>query len=97
VSRPRVLNSVGVVVAVRGVAQQGRGWPHRIDSNGDGAPAGLTSWFDPAGSREEGSRVRPAPLRGRGALAIPELVAQCHGADTSLVAQSPIVVGMGSP
>jgi hypothetical protein len=56
-SRPRVLNSVGVVVAVCGVAQQGRGWPHRIDSDGDGAPAGLTSWFDPAGSREEGSRV----------------------------------------
>jgi hypothetical protein len=36
---PRVLNSVGVVVAVRGVAQQGRGWPHRVDSEGDGAPA----------------------------------------------------------
>jgi hypothetical protein len=59
-----VLNSVGVVVAVRGVAQQGRGWPHRIDSDGDGAPAGLKSWFDPAESREKGSRVRPAPLEG---------------------------------
>jgi hypothetical protein len=60
-SRPRVLNSVGVVVAVHGVAQQGRGWPHRIDSDRDGALAGLTSRFDPAGSREEGSRVRPVP------------------------------------
>jgi hypothetical protein len=46
-SRPRVLNSAGVVVAVRGVAQQGRGWPHGTDSDGDGAPAGLTSRFDP--------------------------------------------------
>jgi hypothetical protein len=47
-SRPRMLNSVEAVVAVCGVAQQGRGWPHRVDSDGDGAPAGLTSWFDPA-------------------------------------------------
>jgi hypothetical protein len=93
----RLLNSVRVVVAVRGVAQQGWGWPHRIDSDGDGAPAGLTSCFDPAGSREEGSRVRPAPLRGRDALAVLEWVAQCHGADTGLVAQSPTVAGMGSP
>jgi hypothetical protein len=53
-SRPRVLNSVGVVVAVLGVVQQGRGWPHKIDSDGDGAPAGLTSRFDPAKSQEEG-------------------------------------------
>jgi hypothetical protein len=63
-SRPRVLNSVGVVVAVHGVAQQGRGWPHRIDSDVDGAPTGLMSRFDPAESREEGSRVRPAPFEG---------------------------------
>jgi hypothetical protein len=96
-SRPRVLNSVGAVVAVRGVAQQGRGWPRRIDSDGDGAPAGLTSRFDPAESREEGSRVRPAPLRGRGALAVQEWAAQCHGADTGLVAQFTTVAGMGSP
>jgi hypothetical protein len=96
-SRPRVLNSVEIFVAVRGVAQQGRGWPHRIDSDGDGAPASLTSWFDPAGSREEGLRVRPAPLRGHGALAVLEWAAQCHGADTGLVAQSPTVAGMGSP
>jgi hypothetical protein len=95
-SRPRVLNSVGAVVAVRGAAQQGRGWPHRIDSDGDGAPADLTSRFDPAESREEGSRVRPAPLRGRGVLAVQEWAAQCHGADTGLVAQFPTVVGMGS-
>jgi hypothetical protein len=59
---PRVLNNVGVVVAVHGVALQGRGWPHRTDSDGDGAPAGLTSRSDPAESREEGSRVRPAPF-----------------------------------
>jgi hypothetical protein len=88
-SRPPVLNSVGVVAAVHGVALQGRGWPHKTDNDGDGAPAGLTSRFDPAESREEGSRVRPAPLRGRGALAVQEWVAQCHGADTGLVAQSP--------
>jgi hypothetical protein len=96
-SRPRVLNSVGEVVAVRGVAWQGRGWPHRIDSDGDGAPVGLTSRFDPAESREEGSRVRPAPLQGRGMLAVLEWVAQYHGADTGLVTQFPIVAGMGSP
>jgi hypothetical protein len=48
VSRPRVHNSVGVVVAVHSVARQGQGRPHRADSDGDGAPAGLTSWFDPA-------------------------------------------------
>jgi hypothetical protein len=63
-SRPRVLNSVGVVVAVHGVAQQGQGWPHRADSDGGGAPAVLASWFDPAESREEGSRVRPARFEG---------------------------------
>jgi hypothetical protein len=68
VSHLRVLNSIGAVVAVRGVAQQGRGWPHRTDSDGDGAPAGLTSRFDPVESREEGSRVRPAPLRGHDAF-----------------------------
>jgi hypothetical protein len=96
-SHPRVLNSVVVAVAVCGVAQQGRGWPHSTDSDGDGAPAGLTSRFDPAESREEGSRVRPASLRGRGALAVQEWATQCHGADTGLVAQSPTVAGMGSP
>jgi hypothetical protein len=96
-SRPRVFNSVGVVVAVRGVVQQGRGWPQRADSDGDGAPAGLTSRLDPAESREEGSRVRPAPLRGHDALAVQEWAAQCPGADTGLVAQSPTVAGMGSP
>jgi hypothetical protein len=47
-SRPRVPNSIGVVVAVHGVALQGWGWPHRTDSDGDGALAGLTSRFDPA-------------------------------------------------
>jgi hypothetical protein len=47
-SHPRVLNSVGVVVAVHGVALQGRGWQHRTDSDGGGAPAGLTSRLDPA-------------------------------------------------
>jgi hypothetical protein len=63
-SRPRILNNVGVVAAVHGVALQGRGWPHKTDSDRDGAPAGLTSRFDPAESREEGSRVRPAPFEG---------------------------------
>jgi hypothetical protein len=64
VSRPRVLNGVGAVIVVRGVAQQGWGWPRKIDSDGDGASAGLTSRFDPAESREEGSRVRPPPFEG---------------------------------
>jgi hypothetical protein len=41
--------------------------------------------------------VWPAPLRGRGALAVWEWVAQCHGADTGHVAQPPTVAGMGSP
>jgi hypothetical protein len=95
-SRPLVLNSVGVVVAVRVVALQGRGWPHRTNSDGDRGPAGLTSRFDPAKYREEGSRVRPAPLRGRGALAAQEWASQCHGADTGPIAQFPTVVGMGS-
>jgi hypothetical protein len=90
-------NSIRVVVAVHGVALQGRGWPHRVDSDGDGAPAGLMSRFDLVEEGEEGSRVRPAPLRGRGALAVLEWVAQCHGADTGLVAQSPTVAGMGFP
>jgi hypothetical protein len=92
-----VLNSVGVVVAVRGVVLQGRGWPHRIDNDGDGAPTGLTSLFDPAEPREEGSGVRPAPLRGCGVLAVLEWAAQYHGADTGLIAQFPTVAGMGSP
>jgi hypothetical protein len=41
--------------------------------------------------------MRPNPLRGRSALAVQEWAAQCHGADTGLVAQSPTVAGMGSP
>jgi murein endopeptidase len=46
------------------VALQGQGWPHRTDSDGDGAPADLTSWFDPAESREKDSRVQPTPFEG---------------------------------
>jgi hypothetical protein len=41
--------------------------------------------------------VRSTPLRWRGTLAVLEWAAQCHGADTGLVAQFPIVAGMGSP
>jgi hypothetical protein len=37
-SRPRVPNSIGVVAVVRGVAQQGQGWLHRANNDGDGAP-----------------------------------------------------------
>jgi hypothetical protein len=74
--------------------QQCPAWRYR---GGDGVPAGLTSWFDPAEPRERDSRVRPAPSRGRGALAVREWAAQCHGADTGHVAQSRIVAGMGSP
>jgi hypothetical protein len=48
--------------ARRGAA--GGGWPRRTDSDGNGAPAGLTSRFDPAESREKGSRVQPAPFEG---------------------------------
>jgi hypothetical protein len=44
-----VPNSVRGVVAVHGVALQGRGWLHRTDSDGVGAPTSLTSRFDPAG------------------------------------------------
>jgi hypothetical protein len=54
----------GVVAAVPGVVLQARGRPHRTNSGGDGAPAGLTSRFDPADSRGKGSRVQPAPLEG---------------------------------
>jgi hypothetical protein len=93
---PASPHSARVVVAVHGVALQGRGWLHRTNSDGDGAPAGLSSWFDPAEQRREGSRARPAPLRGRGALAVLKWAAQCRGADTGLVAQSSTVVGMGS-
>jgi hypothetical protein len=93
----RVLNSAGVVVAVPGVVLQRRGRSHRTNSDGDGAPAGLTSWFDPADSRGKGSRVQPAPLRGRGALAVREWAAQCHGADTDHAAQFSAVAGMGFP
>jgi hypothetical protein len=96
-SRPRVPNSAGVVVAVPGVALQGWGRPHRTNSGGDGAPTGLTSWFDPANSRGKGSRVQPAPLRGRGVLAVREWAAQCHEADTGHTAQFPAVAGMGFP
>jgi hypothetical protein len=42
--------------------QQQRGW----------RPAGLASRPGPARSRESSSRVCPAPLRGRGALAVRE-------------------------
>jgi hypothetical protein len=45
--RPVCSNSAGVVAAVRGVALQGRGWPHRVDSDGDDCSHGLTSWLDP--------------------------------------------------
>jgi hypothetical protein len=93
---PASPHSARVVVAVRSTVLQGQGWPHRTDSDGDGAPADLTSWLDPAKQRKEGSRVRPAPLRGHGALAVLKWAAQCHGADTGLVAQSSTVVGMGS-
>jgi hypothetical protein len=72
----RVLNSAGVVfAAVLGVALQGQGRPHRTNSGGDGAPAVLMSWFDPADSREKDSRVQPAPLRGRDVLSVREWAA----------------------
>jgi hypothetical protein len=94
--RPRMPNSAGVVVTVPGVVPQARGRPHKTNSGGDGVPPacchGLTLQI-----HERSSRVCPAPLRGRGVLAIWEWAAQCHGADTGHTAQSPIVAGMGSP
>jgi hypothetical protein len=41
-------------------------------------PAGLTPPPNPAGSQESRSRVQPAPLRGLGALAVPEQAARRH-------------------
>jgi hypothetical protein len=48
------------------------GGSHAVNSGRDGAPAGLAPPPNPARSQESRSRVRPAPLRGLGALAIPE-------------------------
>jgi hypothetical protein len=96
-SRPRVLNSVGVVAAVPGVVLRGRGRLHRSNSGGDGAPASLTSGLDPADSRGKSSRAQPAPLRGHGALAVREWAVQCLGADTVHAALLPAVAGMGFP
>jgi hypothetical protein len=49
-------------------------------------------------SREKGIRgcCRP-PFRGLGALAIRGWAAQCHGADTGLIAQCYTAAGMSSP
>jgi hypothetical protein len=59
-------------------------------------PAGLTPPPNPAGSQESRSRVQPAPLRGLGALAVPEQAARRHGTGTGHAAQFPTVAGMGS-
>jgi hypothetical protein len=77
------------VVRTRAAAcsQQWQGW----------RPAGLASRPGLARSQESSSRVRPAPLRGLGTLAIQEYAAQRHGADAGHAAQSPTVAGMGSP
>jgi hypothetical protein len=90
-------NSAGVVAAARGVALQGRGWPHRVDSDGDDRSRrpDVTAW--PCVSTEKTFEGAAGPLRGRGVLAVQEWAAQCHGADTGLVAQRPTVAGMGSP
>ncbi len=96
-SRPSVLNSVGDVAAVRGVVQQGRGWPHRLTATGMTAPAGLTSRLDPAEVTERGFEGAAGPLRGRGVLAVQEWAAQCHGADTGLVAPALHSGGDGLP
>jgi hypothetical protein len=60
------------------------------------ALAGLTPPPNPARSQESRSRVRPAPLRGLRALAVPEQAARRHGTGTGHTAQSPTVAGMGS-
>jgi hypothetical protein len=57
--------------------QQWQGW----------ISTGLAPSPNPARSQESKSRVRPAPLRGLGALAVPERAARRHGTGTDHTAQ----------
>jgi hypothetical protein len=50
-------------------------------------PTGLAPPPNPARSQESKSRVRPAPLRGLGASAVPEQAARHHGTGTGHAAQ----------
>jgi hypothetical protein len=59
-SCPHALQQHRDVAIVPGVVRQWRGWPHRVDCDGDGR----------TGSRKRHSRVPPAPFRGLGALAV---------------------------
>jgi hypothetical protein len=89
-------NSARVVAAVRGVAMQGRGWPHRVDSDGDDRSRRPDVMAWPGVSTEKTFEGAAGPLRGCGVLVVREWAAQCRGADTGLVAQRPTVAGMGS-
>jgi hypothetical protein len=68
-------NSARVVAAVLGVALQGRGWPHRVDSDGDDRSSrpDVTAW--PCVSTEKTFEGAAGPLRGRGMLAVQEWAA----------------------
>jgi hypothetical protein len=72
VSRPVRSNSVGVVAAVRGAALQGRGWPHRIDSDGDGCSRRPNVMVWPCVVTERAFERSTGPLRGLDALAVQE-------------------------
>jgi hypothetical protein len=66
--------------------QQWRGW----------RPTGLAPPPNPARSQESKSRVQPAPLRGLGALAVPEQAAGVTGLAPAALHSPPTVMGMGS-
>jgi hypothetical protein len=61
---PSSPHSARVVVAVRGTALQGRGWAHRTDSDGDGAPADLTSRFEPQSNEKRARGCGRPPFEG---------------------------------
>jgi hypothetical protein len=88
-SRSRTLHSAGVVATAPDVrpysrerqpyCQQWQGW----------RPTGLAPPPNPVRSQESQSRVQPAPLRGLGALAVPEQATRRHGTGTGCAALSP--------
>jgi hypothetical protein len=67
-------------------ARTGGGGSHAVNCGRDGVP-GLAPSPNPARSQESNSRVQPAPLRGLGALAVPEQAARCHETGTVRTAQ----------
>jgi hypothetical protein len=95
---PRALRQYRDVVTVLGVARQWRGWPHRIDSDGeDGSRRpDVTAWpcvvtekaFE--GVTGPPSRARRVSRTGLGGTV-------CHEANTGLIAQCYTVAGMTFP